>query len=216
MTPEAAATLPATTRLVLAAGMPRSGSTAVFNLARLLLEGQRRPLTSGWIEDVTEPVQAALLLKVHEWHPELAQRADLVLTSHRDLRAVARSLAALDWLWPGDGAFDHLAHLVQAHDRWSAVAALDLRYESMVQDWQAATRKVARALGVDPPRTEMEAIAQQVAQMKTAVPAGRDYDPVTLMHRGHRHEDRGATAPLTIEDEIHRRFSSWQKRHRYT
>lgn len=216
MTPETAAALPATARLVLAAGMPRSGSTAVFNLARLLLESQSGSLTAGWIEDVAEPVQGTLLLKVHDWHPALAQRADLVLTSHRDLRAVARSLAAVGWLWPGNGAFDHVSHLVSVHARWSALAAVDLRYESMVQDWPASTRHIAAALEVPASRSEIAAVARRVAQMRAATSGDRDYDPVTLMHRGHRREDRGRSTPVPIEEEIHRRFSTWQEVHGYS
>jgi hypothetical protein len=215
VTPEAAAALPPATRVVLTAGMPRSGSTAVFNIARLLLERQGDPLTSGWIEDVTEPVQPTVLLKVHDWHLDLAHRAEVVLISHRDLRAVARSLAGMGWLWPEGSALDHLDSLVRTQAQWSTVSSLDLRYETMIQDWPTTAAQIASAIQIDLPRAELETIARQVATMPTEVPADRKYNPVTLLHRGHRREDRGDYDFLLIEAEIHRRFSDWQEAHGY-
>jgi hypothetical protein len=195
--------------------MPRSGSTAVFNIARLLLERQGVPLTSGWIDDVTEPVYQTALLKVHDWDPALAQRAEVVLLSHRDLRAIAQSLAGMGWLWPEGSALDHLDSLVRTQAQWSTVSSLDLRYETMIQDWPRTASQVASAMQVDVPRAELEIIARQVATMPTEVPEDREYHPVTLLHRGHRREDRGNTDSLSIEDEIHRRFSDWQEAHGY-
>jgi hypothetical protein len=132
MSPEAIAALSSRTRVIVAAGPSRSGSTPLYNVARLLLE-REGPLTAGWIEDIVEPVQGVLLVKVHEWHSGLAHRADAVLTCHRDLRNVARSLAAMGWLWgfnkPGASVFDHIGKIVRLHRQWSSVAAIDLRYE---------------------------------------------------------------------------------------
>lgn len=215
VTPEAAAALPPTSRVILAAGMPRSGSTAIFNLGRLLLEGDGRPLTSGWIDDVTDPVQSTVLLKLHEWNPALARRADVVLTCHRDLRAVARSLAAVGWLWPGARGLDHIDHIVRLHTRWSAVATLDLCYEAMVGDWVTAAAAVASALGVDAAAADVATAARRVAELRPEIPADREYDPVTLMHRNHRRQQRSGSPPLRIEEEIQRRFSVWQEAHGY-
>lgn len=214
MTPEAAADLPPTSRLILAAGLPRSGSTALFNAARLLLEAVGRPLTSGWIDDVTPPVQSTVLLKVHEWHPELARRADVVLTCHRDLRAVARSLAAIGWLWPGDQAIDHIAHVVQLHEHWSGQAALDLHYETMILDWEEVATRVALVLGIDPGTVDLTAVAREVAELRTEIPAEREHDPLTLMHKDHR-QKQATSPPSPIENEIQPRFSAWQEAHGY-
>ena len=70
--------------------MPRSGSTWLYNAARLLL--RRAPqggadLSGGWIGDWRRlPKRRRLLLKVHEFDPFLAKKARLVLYSYRDLR----------------------------------------------------------------------------------------------------------------------------------
>lgn len=196
--------------------MPRSASTAIFNLARLLLERAGTPFTSGWIDDITPPVHSTVLVKVHEWHPVLARRADLVLTSHRDLRAVARSLAAVGWLWSGTMALDHIATLVSVHAHWSAVARLDFRYETLVENWARATADIALALGIDPTAFDGDTVARHVIDMRPEIPSDREYDPVTLMHKNHRQKHRRGLPGLPIEDEIQRRFLGWQTAHGYS
>src|SRR5262245_15346631 len=74
--------------LVLSAGMPRSGSTWLFNAARLLLRQTVAPdeLGSGWVGDWARlPKRPWLLLKVHEYDAFLARRARAILYSYRDV-----------------------------------------------------------------------------------------------------------------------------------
>jgi hypothetical protein len=215
MTPDALAALPAGRRLILAAGTRRSGSTALFNMARLLLERQGGTLTAGWIEDIAEPLGATVLVKVHDWHPALAKRADVVLTCHRDLREVARSLAAIGWLQPGAKLFDQITNITHHYTQWQPAAAADLAYEDMVANWGTAVANVAAVLRISASPADIETIAREVGGMPApaALEGGRKYDPVTLMHRGHRAEER--VQPLAVESEIQQRFLSWQTAHGY-
>ena len=79
--------------IILSAGMPRSGSTWLFNAARLLLRANGEP-SSGWIGDWSSlPRKPVLLLKVSEpvaggpplvWYPICQQfdaNAQLILSA---------------------------------------------------------------------------------------------------------------------------------------
>ena len=215
MKPEVLAALPARVRVILAAGAIRSGSTPIFNIARLLLKQAGEPFTAGWIDDISELPEETALIKIHEWHPELAERANVVLTCHRDLREVARSLAAIGWLRTGSEAFEQIDNIVRNQTQWKVVAALDIGYENMIRDWNATVAKLASVLGVDESCANFDAIAREVSEMSgpTAFIHGRRYDPITLMHRNHKSGENVQYSE--IEKEIHQRFLRWQLEHGY-
>ena len=74
-------------RLVLSAGMPRSGSTLLFNILRIALSKQPGQLSSGWIGDLKSiPRGSTYLLKVHDIGLHRAIRASQVFYTYRDIR----------------------------------------------------------------------------------------------------------------------------------
>ncbi len=88
--------------VVVAAGMPRSGSTWQYNCARLILKHLGLSnVTTGFVDTESsfffnlmdeEQGSRVFLIKAHRFVVRLAQRADVILTSHRDLRDVFASL----------------------------------------------------------------------------------------------------------------------------
>jgi hypothetical protein len=213
MSPDALAALPPEYRLIVAAGAIRSGSTALFNMVRLLLEQSGTPLTAGWVDDVKQPLKTTLLVKIHEWHPMLSKRANVVLTCHRDLRYVVRSLGAMKWLDTSPAM--QVAHIVQNHAEWAQTAALDLRYEDMVANLNQAVHRVAATLGFKDAGLDLDAVIHEVEGLPSPTRSDRKYDPTSLMHTRHRHD--GYAEPFSrIETEIHRRFAAWQAAHGYT
>jgi hypothetical protein len=213
MSPDALAALPPQYRLIVAAGAIRSGSTALFNMLRLLLEHSGTPLTAGWVDDVKEPLKTTLLVKIHEWHPMLSKRANVVLTCHRDLRYVVRSLGAMKWLDTSPAV--QVAHIVQNHAEWARIATLDLRYEDMTANLNQAVRRVAAALGYKDRGVDLDTITREVEALPSSTRSDQKYDATTLMHKSHRRDGYGE--PLSqIETEIHHRFAAWQAAHGYT
>jgi hypothetical protein len=213
MSPDAIAALPPEYRIIVAAGATRSGSTALFNMLRLLVEQSGAPVTAGWVDDVTEPLKRTLIVKIHEWHPMLAKRANVVFTCHRDLRHVVRSLGAMKWLHTSPAM--QIARIVQHQAGWAQTAALDLRYEDMIADLNQAVGRVAAALGFKDDRFDLNAIARQVEGMPSPGPNDQKYDLTSLMHQNHRHHGNAEPLPQ-IETEIHRQFAAWQAAHSYT
>ena len=87
-------TLTSDASLILCAGIPRSGSTWLYNAARMLASHPARgdhPVYGAWIEhyDPSNPARVHVV-KVHEPDEKLAWRASAVLTSRRDLRTLRR------------------------------------------------------------------------------------------------------------------------------
>jgi hypothetical protein len=215
MTPEDLASLPPHIRVVLAAGVIRSGSTPLFNVARLLLREAGESFTAGWINDLAPPMKNTVLVKIHEWHASVAERANIVLTCHRDLREVARSLAAIGWLKTGSEAFEQIRGIVYNHTQWKLAASVDIPYEYMIVDWKGVVAKIASVLVINVSRTDVEAIAREVCKLSApaALVDGRQYDPTTLMHRNHRSGKKICYSQ--IENEVHQQFLRWQTVHGY-
>lgn len=79
--------------IIIASGMRRSGSTWMFNALRFILEehGYNPYFRFRAIFDPADLKQGVAIIKTHKMVKELAKHADVIITSHRDLRDVAAS-----------------------------------------------------------------------------------------------------------------------------
>ncbi len=202
-------------RLVLCAGIPRSGSTWVYNAARLLL--QREAAVHGaWVERWDEHDPAPVhLVKLHEPDEALADRADVILTSRRDLRDIAASALQRGWTSEAD-AVSFLERVVRLHAWWCSRSSWELAYEMLLEDPVAAVRELAGVLGADPGaapavRGEIDALREPAAS------AG--WDERTLLHPEHLADGRAGyyrqVLPPALIDEINARFATWLQAHGY-
>lgn len=193
--------------------MPRSGSTWLYNVARLALlaqhgEGQ---IAAGWIGDRGKlPGAKVQLLKVHDFDSSLADTAWRVLWSYRDLRDV---LASLQRKFGTLATLEGSDHFVRQDSHWSPRAAHQMRYESMLLDPLAQVQSVCRALQVD--------LAHAPAVLRGAMnldygsegPRNEVYNEATLYHRGHvtdgRHGAWNLTLPDSLATAVARRHAGW-------
>ncbi len=173
--------------LVLSAGMPRSGSTWLYNALRLLLR-QRFPrpgeLACGWVGDLDRIAADApcRLVKIHEWDEGLAAQAAFVAWSYRDLRD---AMASQHRKFGGALSLAFADYLVRQDARWTARADHVMRYEDMRADPQRELARLATALsldGVDLPalRCELDGLSYDSEGPRNAA-----YHELTLLHRGH-------------------------------
>ncbi len=207
-------------QLVLSAGMPRSGSTWLYNAVRLLLAHRDGSACwqCGWIDDLAEaPPAARRLVKLHLFEPTLVARASYVVWSYRDLRDAVASRFRMFGTPPTLALADQL---VDQHARWSAVAQHTLRYESMLRDPTAALAALAAAIGVPVQPADLDAVRQQLDQARNDGHVGDvPYDATTLMHKGHITDGRprswrsGLSANLARE--ITERHADWLQAHGY-
>lgn len=206
-------------RLVVSAGMPRSGSTWLYNVARLALQAQHGAgaVAAGWIGDRDRlPAAPVLLLKVHDFDAALAAGAWRVLWSYRDLRDVLASLQRKFGTPATEAGADHF---VVQHGHWRVRAAHAMRYESMLADPEAEVQAVCRSLEVDPSHAAGVLHATQRLGYDTEGTRNDRYHETTLYHRGHvtdgRHGAWRDTLPAGLAAAVSRRHAAWLQAHGY-
>lgn len=182
---------------VLVAGMPRSGSTWVFNAARLLLATNGRPVHAAWVADRDPEDPAPVhLVKVHT--PDKAGFPyDLVLTTRRPMDECLASLIRMGWLKPDAEAIRAKLRIqTSLYDYWAARSTLETVYDEILRHPVSAVARIAEALGLAPDEARDARLAADLAAMRA--PEGGLYDPKTLLHPHHRGSDNGAAEDATV------------------
>jgi hypothetical protein len=196
--------------IVLSAGMPRSGSTWLFNAARLLLR-ERSDVSSGWVGEWTNlPRQPTMLVKVHDFDPVLAKHARVVLYSYRDIRD---ALASSKRMFRTEPTLEAARQWLQWDHHWRSRADCMFRYESAQADPLDAIERLAQALDIpvaDPELIQRELMRVEF-QPRRSGPG--QYDRESLLHPGHitdgRHGSwKGWLSPALLQ-QIERECGDW-------
>ncbi len=176
---------PALPRIVLVAGVPRSGSTWAFNAARRLYTEAGTDLCAAWVDDWDRASPAPVhLVKAHQV-AEVDFTPDLVLTTARAPADCIASLVRMGWVPREPEAIRRAhAHHLRLQDHWRAQSAIELDYDRILADPAAELARLAGVLGLEVPSDRIAAIAAELAGMRA--PEGGSYDPETLLHPGHR------------------------------
>jgi len=184
-------------RIVLIAGVPRSGSTWLFNASRLLLRQAGISLQAVWVEEY-DPAHPAPVHLVKAHRPsEVSFAPDLVLTTRRPTEACLASLIRMGWLANTPDAIraahkDHKA--LYAH--WQARSDLETPYDTIVRHPVDALSSLADTLELTLSTDELQQIATALAQMRA--PERGSYDRETLLHPNHR-ETGEVTGPRAAD-----------------
>jgi len=184
--------------LYLCAGMPRSGSTWLYNVVRLLCERHYDKVHScyvyhyqrdwlGWAD--------AAVIKVHEpvpilFHPD-ARVKQVVLTCRRDLRDVAASHILKGWQTEAN-VVGILHTIVAWYKFYEAKSAFEFEYESLLIDPVSLIKDIGVNLGKPSnwqggfgmlDTEEAREVAVEVSQLSNTSSA--TYDKTNLLHRNH-------------------------------
>jgi hypothetical protein len=211
-------------RVIVAAGMPRSGSTWQFNALRLLLEASGQDTYSFWIEDWdSQKARHAqtLLVKIHEMSPMLAWASWRCFTCHRDLRDIAVSAADLAQV---DGYQVDIVPLMQenrkAHEFWCRQSVLDIPYQRIVDDPGAVLKELAASIDIPIGEVELQRLGQSLASLSDGdVPSGHQHNPVTLLHQKHFFVGTSGRYRGVLDDATEQRIigenGAWMSEHGY-
>lgn len=180
--------------LVLIAGIPRSGSTWVFNAARFILDEHYGSIHAVWCADYDVADKSAVhLVKVHTQREAEIFRPDIVLSTQRDIAECIASLIRMGW------AKNHADNIVVAarnqkslYEYWYARSDLEVKYEKLVSEPVKEIVAIANVFGIPLDVVDAERIAQEVSRLMP--PSNGRYDPVTLLHPGHRSNQVSANA----------------------
>jgi len=189
----------------------------MFNTVRLLLKNAAVPdFASGFVDDKEELLRhRTALIKLHRFRPELAAKADVVLTSHRDLRDVA---ASANRIFHTEFSTVPMNGWVKEHVKWAQFAAYDLHYEQLLVDRLSEVKKIAASLRLSQQTLDQlpyEAILREVEGEKFVkkVSDSTPHDTVNLMHKGHITDGRhGSWKTLLPEDfvaAVEKEFRGW-------
>jgi hypothetical protein len=203
--------------IYICAGMPRSGSTWMFNVVRVLLKHAGVPdVAGGYVGQASELLtHQHAIIKLHPFDFELATRADVVLTAHRDLRDVAASMKRH---YQKNYSAVEMNEWVKSQVKWAQYAAYDLHYELLLVDRLAEIRKIAATLQLPPPilaGLPYETILNEIEGQKFTkkFSEASAYDAVNLLHEGHITDGRHGswTRVLPPEDvaAIEKEFRGW-------
>lgn len=164
--------------------MPRSGSTWLYNVARLVLERGPDPVQAAWIAayDPQDPAPVHLV-KAHA-PADVAMNPDLILTTWRPIPDCLLSLVRMGWLETDKRSVKARYRgqkTVYAH--WAALSGHEVHYDDILHRPAKAVAGVAECLGVALSPEACDEIAAELTAM--SAPKG-GLDKHTLLHPGHR------------------------------
>lgn len=207
-------------KIIVVAGIPRSGSTLIFNAARLILGLKYNSVYSTWIDDFDINVHyrnEITLIKLHSEDDDVRRNADTIILTHRDLRDIVLSMISMGWISISH-AYEVAAQARKYHEYWSQFSEIDIAYEDIFSNRTQALRIVAETL-------EVEITPEQIGLVDNAIPKegkifnSSGYDPSSLLHRGHM--TNGSVRrwtkelPKEIADGIWLRHGDWLKAQGY-
>ena len=204
--------------LVVVAGIPRSGSTWMFNAVKAILETQEQAVVSQWIEEKRPfSAEAVNLVKVHAPDSELKSEADIVLSSFRDLRDIAASVIAMGWADEGQ-ALGTIDAIRLAHDFWSSGSVLDVPYEVLKENPFRIVKALASAMGIRLTDCKVSEVVSSIPHTAKAIGPG-GYDPVSLLHERHVNDGTPGRWRYSLSEKlaagIWLRHSDWLATHGY-
>lgn len=175
------------TKIIVSAGMPRSGSTWLYNALRFLLQDRYSEcnLVCGWCEDVdlAQVASDIVLLKVHSFERKIADRANAIFYSFRDIRD---ALASYKRKFGKEPSVQMANHFVR-HDRlWRGVSHYNMRYEKMIENPEGVLGEIASVLVPDR-RINYKNILNKIERLRFHGDENGEvlYHKVNLLHRDH-------------------------------
>ncbi|UWQ86108.1 hypothetical protein [Leisingera caerulea] len=177
--------------VIAAAGVPRSGSTWVYNAARLLCEKAGLRCYAEWCEDYQPDRHADYdvhLVKLHNME-EFSFPAHRVLSTRRDLVERLASLVRMGWLKEDPVSLQRAAEShSELAEYWAERTDNETLYSDIMERPEKAVKDIARAMDIPCPDKTATDISRQLARLP--VPAEtenqRGHDSQTLLHPNHR------------------------------
>ncbi|MEX6632496.1 sulfotransferase family protein [Hyphococcus lacteus] len=172
-------------KLIAIAGVPRSGTTWLYNAVRLIHDRAGRSIYGAWCADYDPNTSASRhLIKVHK--PEqLHAHPEITFATNRDVAESLASLVRMGWLADEEVAIKNAA---TNHQRlrlyWEERADYIAQYEEVTKQPLTVIEGLCSRLEILLEKSMSEAIAHELAMMQS--PKSGNYDPVTLLHPGHR------------------------------
>ena len=173
------------------AGVPRSGSTWVYNAIRLLCQKAGKNLYSTWVSDYKPQEHdkyAVHLVKLHN-REDLSFEYTHLFTTHRDLTERLASILRMGWLQDDPDKIRAAANgHAKLHAYWAALSDFEAQYDEIMNAPEVVLGQLALCLGLNLPATVFSEVARTLAVLPTPERGenASGHDKETLLHVGHR------------------------------
>ncbi len=197
--------------LIVSAGMPRSGSTLLFNVVReILLVKWKNRLSSGWEGDVAElPKGDAFLLKTHTISMYYRLRASYIFYSYRDVRVAAVSRSRK---FNTPITLAQIGSEIREYERAKSASDFLVKYENFINEPDEVIRQLANILGICIEPTVIREKCFSLASPE-ADNTKRFYSRETLLHKDHftytQDDEWRKVIPADLQRKINREYSWW-------
>lgn len=186
-------------KLIVCAGMPRSGSTIQYRIVKEILKNKNNLIDLGWIDkqDLNEIIynkinqDKTILVKIHEYNPifkKLNSKCDIkVITSFRDIRDVFVSLMAFKKVGFED-VFSKYAFnkIISDFKKWQEFHSVYVgKYEEFYSELKREIDNISIFLNITIDNPLKEKIYLSVVNTKVNSLSSPQYDPNTLLHSNH-------------------------------
>ncbi|MFW5721455.1 MAG: hypothetical protein ACOCWW_03655 [Bacteroidota bacterium] len=201
--------------IVISAGMPRSGSTLLFNCLRLLfLEKYGSKLSSGWIEETESfPNATIYLIKTHHLNKIDLLRAKHTFYTYRDLRDAMVSKYRMFGTVP---SIENVRYTVNQYNLAKSKADLIFKYEDFVNDKNKMIDQLSEILGIS---VDSSTILKSLPNPGRQNKINSLHDKETLLHEKHvtgtQKGEWKSILPKTLIDDINQEFGWWFKENGY-
>lgn len=136
-----------TSTLITSAGMPRSASTWMYNVIRMLIASQpdlASDFSFGWIGDWKKiPKKRHILIKAHNFDPDLVKVSKVIFYSYRDIRD---AIASQQRKFGGVASLIWADQFIESHEKWIKAANFSMKYESMLQKKEDIVLNISKTL----------------------------------------------------------------------
>lgn len=198
--------------IILSAGMPRSGSTWMFNVIRLLMEEKIDPnqFSSCWIDDFDKTATPKnMLIKIHDYNQTWSQKASIVFYSYRDIRDAIVSFSRKFGIKP---SLSMAQRLITNDRQWRFISAYNMRYESMLSDPLSIIEAISELIGVKPDSRHLLSKLNML-DYNNEGPKNDQYHLINLLHKNHKTNGRHGSWKEYINKElliqIENEFKQW-------
>lgn len=199
-------------KIIICAGIPRSGSTWLYNAVRMIHHFAGIEYQAGWIGEYQRGGNAPVhIIKVHEPTSRFVGAQAIVLTTRRDLRSIARSLLRMGWAHTSDDTMSALVRTCEMHAYWNSRTSYEIAYEELLGNQALHVEAIARTCGIAIARKDAMDIVKAIDGL--IEPSSGGHDRETLLHPGHCSDRRdGPWSSLTGElaSRIERECGYWQ------
>lgn len=170
-------------KIVLAAGMMRSGSTWQYNVIRLALAEAGCKVYGCWIGDY-DPKNAEgmdyVVMKTHAFHKKWAARADMIFTTIRVAKEIRASFERIG----SDQNEKAIKKIFKSHAAWMAISDHITEYSNIDKLAPIEIGRIISSLGLEG-RVCKDVVMDAMNIQQPDQGTFGAYDPVTLLHPNH-------------------------------